>query len=88
MSKMGDTVSEVVGGCRVRDRLVDLRNNGLGLVCDRPLTARYFVDAQHREAFGLLSAIAGIWMYERPNPDLRWDRLRYMISATSSRARD
>lgn len=41
--------------------------------------APQFGGQDHREAFGVLSAIAFIWLYEHRIAHERWERLREMI---------
>lgn len=43
------------------------------------LLAPYFGGAEHRETFGILSAIVFIWLYEHRIADERWGRLCVMI---------
>jgi len=37
--------------------------------------AEYLIDGQHADAFGILSALAVIWIYEHRLSQDRWDRL-------------
>lgn len=41
--------------------------------------APYFNGGGHRDAFGILSAMVFIWLYERRQAEARWNRLQEMI---------
>jgi 5-methylcytosine-specific restriction endonuclease McrA len=44
------------------------------------VAARFFGGAEHSEAFGILSAISIVWIYEHRVSQERWDKLREMIA--------
>jgi len=41
--------------------------------------APHFGGDEHRDSFGILSAIVFIWIYERRQADERWERLLNII---------
>ncbi|HWU02432.1 MAG TPA: hypothetical protein VN222_06825 [Novosphingobium sp.] len=47
--------------------------------------ASHIGEGEHRDAFGILSAMAFIWIYERRQADERWAELREMIERIASR---
>jgi hypothetical protein len=41
--------------------------------------APFFGGSEHRDSFGILSAIVMIWIYEHRNAQLRWEKLNNQL---------
>lgn len=50
-------------------------------------TAQYFLGDGHRDAVGVLAAVAFVWLYERQRADNRWQQMNEKLDRLFDRLR-